>query len=65
MKKPSEEARRRYADYIKDYKAAIDAALEKEKKTQGDHRRGRRRAPATRSSPSRTTTSTSSPATSS
>jgi hypothetical protein len=33
MKKPSEEARRRYADYIKDYKAAIDAALEKEKKT--------------------------------
>jgi hypothetical protein len=33
MKKPSEEAKRRYADYIKDYKAAIDAALEKEKKT--------------------------------
>jgi hypothetical protein len=33
MKKPSEEAKRRYADNIKDYKAAIDAALEKEKKT--------------------------------
>ena len=32
MKKPSEEARRHYADYIKDYKNAIDAALEKEKK---------------------------------
>jgi hypothetical protein len=31
MKKPSDEARRRYADYIKDYKSAIDAALEKEK----------------------------------
>jgi len=33
MKKPSEEARRRYADYIKDYKSAIDGALEKEKTT--------------------------------
>lgn len=33
MKKPSEEARRRYADYIKDYKAAIESALEREKKT--------------------------------
>ena len=33
MKKPSEEARRRYADYIKDYRAAIDAALEKENRT--------------------------------
>jgi hypothetical protein len=33
MKKPSEEARRRYTDYIKDYKSAIDGALEKEKKT--------------------------------
>ena len=32
MKKPSEEARRRYAEYIKDYKNAIDAALDKEKK---------------------------------
>ena len=31
MKKPSDEARRRYADYIKDYKNAIDAVLEKEK----------------------------------
>ena len=33
MKKPSEEAKRRYADYIKDHRTAIDAALEKEKKT--------------------------------
>ncbi len=32
MKRPSEEAKRRYADYIKDYKAAIDAVLEREKK---------------------------------
>ncbi|HVP19166.1 MAG TPA: hypothetical protein VMU36_09230 [Spirochaetia bacterium] len=32
MKKPSEEARRRYIDYIKDYKSAIDAALDREKK---------------------------------
>jgi hypothetical protein len=32
MKKPSDEARRRYVEYIKDYKAAIDAVLEKEKK---------------------------------
>ena len=32
MKKPSEEARRRYADYIQDYKNAIEAALDKEKK---------------------------------
>jgi hypothetical protein len=31
MKKPSEEARRRYTEYIKDYKAAIDAAQVKEK----------------------------------
>jgi len=31
MKKPSEEARRRYTVYIKDYKTAIDAALAKEK----------------------------------
>ncbi len=36
MKKPSEEARRRYADYIKDYKTAIDAALEREKQTKED-----------------------------
>ena len=33
MKKPSEEARRRYTEYIKDYKNAIDAALDREKKT--------------------------------
>ncbi|MGA2614852.1 MAG: hypothetical protein ABSG38_15555 [Spirochaetia bacterium] len=32
MKKPSDEAKRRYADYIKDYKNAIDTVLEKEKK---------------------------------
>ena len=32
MKKPSDEARRRYVDYIKDYKTAIDAFLQKEKK---------------------------------
>ena len=32
MKKPSEEARRRYAEYIKDYKNAIDSALQREKK---------------------------------
>ena len=32
MKKPSEEARRRYTEYIKDYKSAIDAFLTKEKK---------------------------------
>ena len=32
MKKPSDEARRRYVDYIKDYKNAIDGVLEKEKK---------------------------------
>jgi len=32
MKKPSDEARRRYADYIKDYKNAIDAVSEKEKR---------------------------------
>jgi hypothetical protein len=32
MKRPSDEARRRYTDYIKDYKVAIDNLLEKEKK---------------------------------
>jgi len=32
MKKPSDEAKRRYADYIKDYKNAIDTVLEKERK---------------------------------
>ena len=32
MKKLSEEARRRYAEYVKDYKNAIDSILEKEKK---------------------------------
>jgi hypothetical protein len=32
MKKPSEEARRRYTDYIKDYKNDIETALEREKK---------------------------------
>jgi hypothetical protein len=32
MKKPSDEARRRYAEYSKDYKNAIEAILEKEKK---------------------------------
>ena len=32
MKKPSDEARRRYADYIQGYKNAIEAALDKEKK---------------------------------
>ena len=32
MKKPSEEAKRRYAEYIKDYKSAIEAILAKEKK---------------------------------
>ena len=32
MKKPSEEARRRYAEYSKDYKNAIEAIIEKEKK---------------------------------
>jgi hypothetical protein len=32
VKRPSEEAKRRYTEYIKDYKTAIDAALESEKK---------------------------------
>lgn len=32
MKKPSEEARRRYADYVQDYKNSIEAVLAKEKK---------------------------------
>jgi hypothetical protein len=32
VKRPSEEAKRRYSEYIKDHKAAIDAVLEKEKK---------------------------------
>jgi hypothetical protein len=32
MKKPSEEARRRYAEYIQDYKNSIEAVLAKEKK---------------------------------
>jgi hypothetical protein len=32
MKKPSDEARRQYAEYIKDYKNGIEAILEKEKK---------------------------------
>ncbi|MGA2481082.1 MAG: hypothetical protein ABSG63_20250 [Spirochaetia bacterium] len=32
MKKPSDEARRRYAEYSKDYKNAIEAIMEKEKK---------------------------------
>lgn len=32
MKKPSDEARRKYAEYIKDYRIAIDNLLEKEKK---------------------------------
>ncbi len=32
MKRPSEEAKRRYAEYIKDYKTTIDQILEKEKK---------------------------------
>ena len=32
MKKPSEEARRRYAEYIKDYKNNIDSVLEKERR---------------------------------
>ncbi len=32
MKKLSEEAKRRYAEYIKDYKSTIDAALNREKK---------------------------------
>ncbi len=32
MKRPSEEAKRRYAEYIKGYKAATDAALGREKK---------------------------------
>lgn len=36
MKKPSEEARRRYTDYIKGYKSAIDAALDREKKVRED-----------------------------
>ena len=31
MKKPSDEARRRYMDYIQGYKNAIDAALGREK----------------------------------
>jgi hypothetical protein len=31
VKKPSEEAKKRYAEYVKDYKLAIDAALAKEK----------------------------------
>src|SRR5271157_572471 len=31
MKKPSDEARRRYAEYIQDYKNGIEAALNKEK----------------------------------
>jgi hypothetical protein len=33
VKKPSEEARRRYSEYIKDYKNAIDSVLEKERRT--------------------------------
>lgn len=32
MKKPSEEARRRYTEYIKDYKNNIDSVLEKERR---------------------------------
>ncbi|MGA2976086.1 MAG: hypothetical protein ABSF77_12315 [Spirochaetia bacterium] len=32
MKKPSEEARRRYSDYIQDYKNGIESVLTKEKK---------------------------------
>lgn len=32
MKRPSDEAKHRYADYIKDYKSAIDLLVEKEKK---------------------------------
>jgi hypothetical protein len=32
MKKPSDEARRRYAEYSKDYKNAIETIMEKEKK---------------------------------
>jgi hypothetical protein len=32
MKKPSDEARHRYTEYIKDYKLAIEALVEKEKK---------------------------------
>jgi len=35
MNKPSEEAKRRYADYIQKYKNAIDAVLDKEKKPRG------------------------------
>ncbi len=31
MKKPSDEARQRYTDYVKDYKVAIDAVLQREK----------------------------------
>jgi len=31
MRKPSDEARQRYAEYVKDYKTAIDAVLQKEK----------------------------------
>ncbi len=32
MKRPSEEAKKKYTEYIKDYKTAIDLAVEKEKK---------------------------------
>jgi hypothetical protein len=32
MKRPSEEAKHKYTEYIKDYKTAIDLAVEKEKK---------------------------------
>ena len=42
MKKPSDEARRRYVDYIKDYKTAIDAFLLKEKKIKEEVARRRR-----------------------
>ena len=35
MKKPSEEARRRYTEYIQDHKNAIEAALERERTAKG------------------------------
>jgi hypothetical protein len=35
MKKPSEEARRRYTEYVQDHKNAIEAALERERAAKG------------------------------
>ena len=63
MKKPSEEARRRYTEYIQEYKTSIEAALERERSARRRSPR-RRRGCRPRRSPSRTRTSTWSPTTS-